>query len=647
MNLPCRWEILFISLWIQVGFVPGIHCKDGTVKHLSREDVLLLKDELEPKCFTRTEKDFTCFFETADNGTYDLLYSFGREKMCEMSVQGTEEGTFLHICSFPESDVFSFVAIPLEVVEAKTNTIFYSRTVSVEDHFLLDPPFSVSLHQNGHPGQLQVSWYTNVSKYWKDDVMYKIHYFSKILGGKIKEAKESVILDSLVPGEEVEVKVTVKCALNPNAGHWSSWSHPVRAMVPQSADDISLKCYTSDLQNISCQWNGNRYSKENEYKLFHKMGFSKALGWTEWTECLADRDLTELCRFRGDKSRKVRVKLSSTSAPLGRTFYTQDFTLNNSIKTSPPCHLRGALEKDKFCLKWKAPLLSLSAHLQYEVSYQIRGAEAWMTVSLKGPETHGTCLDVPAGSWYNVKVRAKPTGSIYSGYWSDWSDVLTGNNPPDIGTLLWVCIPVSMLIIAIILICLFPTYLSKLKLYFWPPVPNLDIVLQRFLTEINGPRWNPPISAKQCPEETTSSVVEILSEDEVSGLGKPSEGSTQLLSPERRHREQVDGSCGTKVFPDYVTLNKDSAILCPKGNKYVYKEVGEKGGQGESDALVQPCHGSCTDGSVCTPPCLGSDFLNDSYLPLAEPADRFDCKVPVARGPGNLYTNFPSSKCTV
>ncbi|TDH08840.1 hypothetical protein EPR50_G00101730 [Perca flavescens] len=351
------------------------------------------------------------------------------------------------------------------------------------------PPFSVSLHQNGHPGQLQVSWYTNVSKYWKDDVMYKIHYFSKILGGKIKEAKESVILDSLVPGEEVEVKVTVKCALNPNAGHWSSWSHPVRAMVPQSADDISLKCYTSDLQNISCQWNGNRYSKENEYKLFHKMGFSKALGWTEWTECLADRDLTELCRFRGDKSRKVRVKLSSTSAPLGRTFYTQDFTLNNSIKTSPPCHLRGALEKDKFCLKWKAPLLSLSAHLQYEVSYQIRGAEAWMTVSLKGPETHGTCLDVPAGSWYNVKVRAKPTGSIYSGYWSDWSDVLTGNNPPDIGTLLWVCIPVSMLIIAIILICLFPTYLSKLKLYFWPPVPNLDIVLQRFLTEINGPRW--------------------------------------------------------------------------------------------------------------------------------------------------------------
>lgn len=37
-------------------------------------DVLLLKDEQDPKCFTRTGEDFTCFFETADNRTYDLLY---------------------------------------------------------------------------------------------------------------------------------------------------------------------------------------------------------------------------------------------------------------------------------------------------------------------------------------------------------------------------------------------------------------------------------------------------------------------------------------------------------------------------------------------------------------------------------------------
>lgn len=41
-------------------------------------DVLLLKDEQDPKCFTRTQEDFTCFFETADNRTYDFLYVFDR-----------------------------------------------------------------------------------------------------------------------------------------------------------------------------------------------------------------------------------------------------------------------------------------------------------------------------------------------------------------------------------------------------------------------------------------------------------------------------------------------------------------------------------------------------------------------------------------
>ncbi|XP_045905315.1 thrombopoietin receptor isoform X2 [Micropterus dolomieu] len=642
MNWPCRWEMLLITLWIQVGFMPGIHCKDGTVSHLLREDVLLLKDEQDPKCFTRTQEDFTCFFETADNRTYDFLYVFDSQsgkKRCDMSVQATEEGTFLYICSFPAEDVLLYSWIHLDVEVHNTSTILYNRTVAVEDHILLDPPFNVSLQQNGQVGQLQVSWHTDVSKYMKGNVMYRIRYSSKGLGEKTKdEAKEGDVLVSLVPGEEVEVQVTVKCAPDTNAGHWSSWSHPVQAMVPQRADDVSLMCYTSDMQNITCQWNTSRYGEKKEYKLFYKMSLSEALGWTDWTECHADRNLTELCRFRGDESRKVRIKLSGTPSPLSRTFYIQKFTLNNSIKTSPPSHLRGALEKDKLCLKWDAPLQSLSAHLQYEVDYQIRGGEARMRVSLNSP-----CLEVPIGGRYSVKLRAKPSGSIYSGDWSDWSDVLTGEPPTNIGTLLMLCIPVPLLITAIILLSLIYTHLSKLKQYFWPPVPNLDKVLQGFLKEINGQRWNPPIMAKQCSEETTSSVVEVMSEED-SGLGKPSEEFTEFLLPESgfSSNEHVDGSPGTEVFPDYVTLSKDSVIVCPNGN-YVYKQVGEKEGPEVRNELLQTCHSSCTNGSVYTPLCLGTDFLNHSYFPLAEPADKFNCKVTAARRPGNLYTNFPSS----
>lgn len=136
-----------------------------------------------------------------------------------------------------------------------------------------------------------------------------------------------------------------------------------------------------------------------------------------------------------------------------------------------------------------------------------------------------------------------------------------------------------------------------------------------------------------------------MSEDDVSGLGKPSEESTQLLSPvgSLSSGEQVDGGPETQVFPDYVTLSKDSVINCPKGNQYMYAKVGDKAVPGVGDGLLQTCHCSCADGSVCVPPCLGKDFLNHTYVPLLEAADKFDYRVSPARGPGNLYTNLPIS----
>lgn len=50
-----------------------------------------------------------------------------------------------------------------------------------------------------------------------------------------QQAKEGDTLDSVVPGEVTEVQLRAKCASNPAAGHWSRWSEPVRAMVPQSS----------------------------------------------------------------------------------------------------------------------------------------------------------------------------------------------------------------------------------------------------------------------------------------------------------------------------------------------------------------------------------------------------------------------------
>lgn len=277
------------------------------------------------------------------------------------------------------------------------------------------------------------------------------------------QTKDSTILDSLVPGEEVDVQVTIKCAYSPNAGHWSSWSHPVRAMVPQSAgvlkwesvwiwvsgraltwdllchrcnlwkkkmflsssrwhfsnvlhiwpaeDHLSLAweqiwsrpcvqtfiqnnpkvhCYIPSLKNVIhwifnvnifswvlieykdlhaskytpgtalvWAWNVAIYWQPQPFRSFdivvhpvHFFGFcplkhtdiwhpllwgcdsmwyySEVVDWTQWTECLAEENVTEVCHFRGEEFKRVRVKLASSSAPLSRTFYSPEFTLRSS-----------------------------------------------------------------------------------------------------------------------------------------------------------------------------------------------------------------------------------------------------------------------------------------------------------------------------
>ncbi|KAM4738894.1 thrombopoietin receptor [Anableps anableps] len=632
MTLHCIWKIFFFSLWLHFDLMPLVHCNTGIERILSKQDVLLIEDKENPKCFTRTGNDFTCFFETTDNGPYDFLYINEGEptKKCNMFIHGTENGTFLHVCSFPWMDVFLFIETEVKVVDRTKNTSLYNRTVFVEDLYLLDPPFSVSLQPNDTFGQLIVSLGTVNLKCIKDK-KYRIRYFSMTLGEKTAEENRDSFVLSLVPGEDVEVQASVKCASKTHPGYWSAWSKPVRATVPQAADDISLVCFTSDLQHVTCHWNSTKYGAENDYKLFYKS--SKSLNWTA---CQHDGILSDTCSFHGDKSMKVKLSstapLNSTEAPLKRLFFSKVFNLENSIKSAPPSHLKGQQIKQKFCLEWEAPLPSLSSHLEYEIDIQIKGEEEWRSKKLANT---GTCKELPPGSQFSVRIRAKPAGPIYSGYWSEWSDVLSGATEYTDMWFMW-CIGVSMLIIAISSIATFFLYHRKLKKYFWPPVPNLEKVLQGFLIDINQQKWGSPVTAKLHFEETTSSVVEIMS-DEIPGLDKPSEEFSDLLSSDGSFStdEQADGSPGSEVLRDYVTLNKDLSILCPKENCYVCEQFKDGEDPEKGDELYKTCR--------CLKPCSCNNYFNHSYLPLAQSTDCLNHKINDGMGTSNPYTNLPLS----
>ncbi|XP_054910391.1 thrombopoietin receptor [Poeciliopsis prolifica] len=626
MTQRCIWQIFLFSLWMHFDLMPFLHCNAEIERILSKQDVLLIQDEENPKCFTRTMADFTCFFETTDNGTYNFLYNVGgdQSKTCKMSILGTENGTFLHVCSFPRMDIFIYVGTEVKVVHQTKNITLYKRTVYVEDLCLLDPPSNVSLQPGDTVGKMLISLDTNLKTTWKQE--YRIRHSSKTLGEKTVEGKDKNFLLSLEPGEEVEVQASVKCGNGPDAhpGYWSSWSKPVRAIVPQSADDISLVCFTSDLQHVTCHWNSTKYGAENDYKLFYSS--SQPLNWTE---CQDDGNLSDTCSFHGDKSGAMKVKLNSTSDPLKRLFFSEEIELKKSIKSGPPSHLKGELTNDKLCLEWEAPQPFPSNHLVYEVDVQVREVEDFRITK----EGHtSACVRLSSGGQFSVRVRAKPDGSIYSGHWSDWSDVLPGTITDNTDMQLLWCFSVSILIITISFITTVLLYRRKLKLCFWPPVPNLEKVLQGFLTDINQQKWDPPITLKLYFEDTTSSVVEIMPA-ELPKLNKPTEEFDFLSSDGSFSIEkQADGSSGSETLRDYVTLNKDLSILCLKENCYVYEQFKDGKDPEKGDKLYTTCR--------CLKPCSCNNYFNHSYLPLSQSTESLSKNIKVGRDESNPYANL-------
>ncbi|KAM6962431.1 thrombopoietin receptor [Aplochiton taeniatus] len=186
MDVPFTWKSFLLSLWLLgISWECVTWCGDGTVHCITRKDILLLAGDKDPKCFTRTSKDFTCFIEVPDNQTYDFYYKIDDEKKCNTTTWRTEEGTFLHVCSFDPYDVYLYIPIHIRVLDGSTNATVYQREANVEDLILLDPPMNVSLQHVGQAAQLQVVWQAATG--WEGRVRVMIRYYSPSLGTRTEE----------------------------------------------------------------------------------------------------------------------------------------------------------------------------------------------------------------------------------------------------------------------------------------------------------------------------------------------------------------------------------------------------------------------------------------------------------------------------
>lgn len=125
-----------------------------------------------------------------------------------------------------------------------------------------------------------------------------------------------------------------------------------------------------------------------------------------------------------------------------------------------------------------------------------------------------------------------------------------------------------------------------------------------------------------------------MSEDEAVVSEKT---SVQMLSAERRlpPPEAAGEPPGGEEFLGYVMLRKGTFIPCPKANLYIRI-------RGTHEREGQPLH-TCSHDPGCDLLCSGQEFLNQSYVPQAEPADGFRCSLTAVTESRNVYTNLPCS----
>ncbi|XP_066548163.1 thrombopoietin receptor isoform X2 [Amia ocellicauda] len=623
------------------------------ISPLLKEAIALVADDENPKCFTQTEEDFTCFWEDNSNSSYKFYYKIDEletEKECVVSQRRTDRGSTLHLCSFPEQHVFLYVQTYIRVVDSSTNATAYSREVNVENQILLDQLKTISLVLNGKPRQLRVFWTRPAewSRQWTPQ--YQIRHSPASSGletGQVNESKSTVYdLVGLSPGQEYRVQVRARLSDNK---FWSTWSPPVSTAAPSPAEDIDLRCYTADLLNIMCQWSDAKGQGDTRYKLFYQHS-GRGLNWEECVQNETDAlGSATRCSFPCGGPGDITVSLNASSGQHTHTYYTLPLSRARVVRTEPPASLMGKVIGGRLWLSWEPPLAQLAAHLRYEIRFSAQDNPHWKHFTLELPK-NSTVLDVAGGNQYNIQIRAMVDGQTYDGFWSDWSDSITVAMPSPVGFLPILIISLVMLLTTIVLIATFPKCLRKTKLFLWPPVPNLEKVLEGFLTELNK-QFLPAQSfnSKICNDDDfPPSRVEIVSEREAQeGARTPGEQRQSPPGQEPASPPPSDGKPAShfkdnlESSEDYVVLDTQNLSRGFHGNEYVYEEDQQAALAqllpGGEDGPCQPCL-HWPESSLPNPP-SPTDILNHSYLLLSESLSNMLAELEIW-GTATQYTNL-------
>ncbi|KAH1166028.1 hypothetical protein KIL84_015200 [Mauremys mutica] len=412
---------------------------------VTSEDVALLGEVSETiRCFSRSFEDLTCFWDEEEaqhgNHTYRFYYTYNGEKakQCVLAVQRRSGSGRRYVCVFPSShEVRLFTQLCIHVLDTPGNQTKYSREVAVETVGLIAPPVNITVIWTGAAGELQVSWEPPATEY-TELFIYEILYC--IVGSMESPCRKQVhstracVLHPLQPGAKYHIRIRTKPDGLSLDGFWGPWSQAVAAETPRSSGEIGLRCFTSDLRWVQCEWTWDSADSNSSHSLFYRsQGSSDASRGQAWQRCQehsARPQNTHACMFqpRNDSDIFILVNISRRHPEPVLSYFGEPFRMHQAVLTSPPRILQANISGGQLRLQWAPPEEELAEYMVYQIRYSVENSLDWKVLQIQHAANSET-LDLRAGPRYLLQVRAKPNGQQLQGFWSAWSETIVVESP--------------------------------------------------------------------------------------------------------------------------------------------------------------------------------------------------------------------------
>ncbi|XP_018422106.1 PREDICTED: thrombopoietin receptor [Nanorana parkeri] len=455
----------------------------------------------------------------------DSVPSKESEEECDIRIQNGSPA--LYVCE--HDDVRLFNNLHVFIKDKSNNQILRQRTVQVEMLGIFPYPGNIRVTWDESREQMVVRWDPPESEF-SFILQYEVQYWSedstdkqrKIVSGK------ELTLTQLMP--HLRYQLRVRTSWIGEHAIWGPWSDVIMFESSGYSDISGLKCFTSDLTFVCCQW---KEKTDIDLPPFQQVFYRYRE--EAWQSCkqvvtLKDCDCAFLARNDVTVSLKIKVPTEDGDRSL---YYPKPFWVHHVVLPPVPRLQAQQLPGNILALSWSSPLPELEEHLMYQIRFSQDGEKTWTTLQVPGGVRNKT-LSVVSGTSYVLQLRTAPGADKIQGFWSDWSARVTVKIPSSTE---WIILAIALcllsLMVAVTCVCFkLPFLFSKLKNKLWPPVPNLHRVLDTFLTEIQKQyQPNSAFYEKTHEDVPQPSCLEILSEVNHSNEGQTSSRDYVQLSP--------------------------------------------------------------------------------------------------------------------